>query len=384
MSFKLDTFRELAQVTTYQDTSLGIMRWGMNNAFPQTLKNVIDQSPSAKPSADRTARFFKGSSFEGEDTIINAMGSSIRDIVDFCAKELALYGGFALHTNYNVKGNVTGITPLSMTDLRLKELDELNFAVKVGYHPNFGQNSKIRRTITNMPTRSSIRWFDRFNPEYVEEQIEKAGTISKYNGQILYYSNEGHSEYPTPPLQSAINYVLSDVENSILVRKETATGFINSYILKSTMSAEDPNLIALENSIASAQGARGTGKVITLSGLSTEEVQGTLLEEIGTGNKDAVINAAKTTFELDREVILGTYLIPPILGGADQATGFTSDELRDAYFVFNANTQSGRDTIESNINRILQYSEFQVKEIKLNKLKLDEDEELDDNGELKK
>ena len=60
----------------------------------------------------------------------------------------------------------------------------------------------------------------------------------------------GPSKYPVPPLQSVINFVLSDVENSILVRKETSTGFVSSYILKSTLDYDDANLIAMENSIA--------------------------------------------------------------------------------------------------------------------------------------
>jgi hypothetical protein len=383
MAFQLDTFRELAQVTTYQDQALDVMRWGRNNAFPQTLKNVIDQSPSAKPSVERTIRFLRGRSFDGENTVVNPIGTTLSDVVDFCAREYAYFGGFSLQTNWNIAGGVSSIYPLSLTDLRFQSLDELNYSVKIGYHPNFGLNSKIRKTISNTPTRGKIKWFDRFNPGYVGEQIEKVGEISKYNGQILYVSNEGHSEYPIPWLQPSINYVLSDVENSILVRKETSTGFINSYILKSTLSNEDPNLQALEKSIQEVQGARGSGKVITFAGLSEAEVQGTLLEAIagGAGTAGTIIDAATKTFKLDRDVILGTYLIPPILGGADQSTGFTSDELKDAYFVFNANTQSGRDLIQNNINRILRESDFGVKEIQLRKLKLDEDEELDSGEE---
>ena len=172
------------------------------------------------------------------------------------------------------------------------------------------------------------------------------------------------------------------------MRKETSTGFINSYLLKSTLDSEDPNLIALENAIVDAQGARGSGKVITLSGLSQEDVAANLLEEIGggAGSAGAVIDAAISTYELDSKVINGAYLIPPILAGTDQKVGFSAPDLDAAYFVFNTITQGGRDTIEQEVNRVLKESVFETKSIKIIKLKLDANVEgtevtkLDENG----
>ena len=34
--FKLDSFKELTQITTKEDVALGIMRWGKENYYPQT------------------------------------------------------------------------------------------------------------------------------------------------------------------------------------------------------------------------------------------------------------------------------------------------------------------------------------------------------------
>lgn len=377
MAFKLDLHRELTQVTTYEDSSLGIMRWGMSNSFPQTLKNLCQQSPSAKAAIKRTSTFFKGGKFEGDDQIIHRTGITLRDLVDSCSIEYAMFGGFSFNVGYNLKFETSSIMPLSVTDIRLKTLDSVYHSAKLGYHPNFGYNNNVKRTVSETVTRERIKWFDRFNPNQAQAQIEQAGKLRKWNGQILYYSNEGKSEYPVPPLQAPINFVLADIENSILVRKETTTGFINSYLLKSTLSCDDPNLKALEQAIASAQGARGTGKVITLSGLSPEEISGSILEEIGTGanGTSTIIDAATKGYELCRSVISGAYLIPPILVGVDQKSGFTSSELEDAYYVFNAITQEGRDIIEAEINKVLKVSKFAVKEIKLNKLTLDKKEQ---------
>jgi len=384
MSFKLELHKELTQITTYQDKALGIMRWGKNNSFPQTLKNVIAQSPSAKPAVDRTAKFYRGDGFKGDDEVVNPYGLTLSDVVDIMADDLATFESFAIHCNYNLDGQVVSMNPLRITDLRFNEFDEFNFSSKLGYHPDYGHNSVVKKSIVNTVTSDKIKWIDRFNPHEVLNQIKRLGEeyfkkskkkrsdieiltkgISIYNGQVDYYSKAGFSSYPIPPLQSAINFVLSDVENSILVRKETATGFISSYILKTTKSADDANLTAFENALVEAQGARGTGKIVTMSELSQEEVNSTMLEEIagGAGGRKNIIDSAKTCYELDQKVINATYLIPPILAGADQKTGFSSADLKEAYWIFNSITQDGRNLIASHLNRIFRKIQFSKQEI---------------------
>lgn len=376
MAFQIQDYRELTQVETRQDTALGIMKWGTNNSFPQTLKNLIEQSPVAKPAINRVTKFYKGGKFEGEDIIVSPSGLTLKGLVGILADDYATFEAFCIHSNFSMESEVTTMDPLRITDLRFNEFDELNTSSKLGYHPDFGLNSVVRKTITQTVTRNKIKWINKFNPEAVLGQIEATrGGIGNYKGQVLYHSEAGGNSYPLPPLQAQINYILSDVENSILVRKETATGFINSYLLKSMLASTDPNLMALERALSEAQGARGSGKIITLSGLSPEEVQNNLLEEIGSGGPGsaAIIESCTKNYELAHKVINGAYLIPPILSGADQKTGFSSADLKEAYFVFNSVTQTGRDAIESGINRVLEHGNFGIKKIKLQRLTLDEE-----------
>ena len=388
MSFNIQTHRELTQVETRQDAGLGIMRWGRDNSFPQTLKNVIEQSPSAKMAVSRTSKFYKGAGFDGENEIINAYGLTLKKLVGILADDYADFEAFAIQCNYNIKGQITSLNPIRIATLRFNEFDELNYASKIGYHPDFGRNSEVRKTVNQSATRENIKWFNRFNPNAVLSQIEnQEGGISNYLGQVSYYSEVGHSSYPISPLQAPINFVLSDVENSILVRKETSTGFINTYMLKTTLDSEDSTLIALERAIEEAQGARGTGKVITFSGLSPEEVSNTLLEEMGGGGagSKAIIESAQMAYELDREVISGAYLIPPALAGIQQSTGFSGADLKEAYYVFNAITQGGRDAIEPELNILLENSIFKAREVSIKKLSLDlQDDQVEgeDNDQI--
>ncbi len=377
MTFQIQQHKEVTQVETLQDTSLGIMRWGKNNAFPQTLKNLSEQSPIAKAAVSRTSKFYSGKTLSREEDIfVNKGGLKLSKVIKIISQDYALYGAFAIHCNYNIKGQITSINPMRVSELRLKEFDELNYSSKIGYHPTFAANSQVRRATRTTASRGSIKWFDRYNPAYATTQMAEAGGTSEYLGQLLYYSDEGLSSYPIPKLQAPINYVLSDIENGILMRKETSTGFINSFLLKTTLDAEDPSLEALEIAIEEAQGARGTGKIVVMSNLTEADISSTTLEAIdGGGGASTIIESVGKAFELSQKVINGVYLIPPILGGGDQKNGFSGTSLEDAYFVFNAVTRDGRKTIENEINDILSNSIFPIDSIKLRKLELDVEEE---------
>jgi hypothetical protein len=372
--FKLEEHKELSQVTTKQNVALDIMDWGRDNSFPQTIKNIVAQSPNAASAVLRTSKFYRGGAFKGEDIIINPAGLTLGDLASKMADDLALIEGYSIQCDYNMKGLINGINPIDVETCRFNTFDEYGFSSKIAYHRDFGDNSPVEMSVMNSITKSQIKFIDRFAPKYALDQIKalkEEGGISRYNGQILYHSGAGHSKYPVPPLQSAINYVLSDVENSILVRKETATGFISTYILKSTLDYNDPNLIALENSIIEVQGARGMGKIITVSGLTEDETGNDLLEEIGGGANSAIIESATKTYDLDKSVINHVYLIPPVLGGQEAKTGFSTESLKDAYFVFNTITEDGRVQIQKDINKILKNGDFGIDSIELCKLKLD-------------
>src|SRR5690606_21325025 len=112
----------------------------------QTLKNLIEQSPSAKPAVSRTAKFYKGAGFDGEDEVVSPYGLTLKEVVSILADDLATFDAFALHSNFNMKGTGSGMNPMRIAELRFKEFDELNFASKIGYHSDFARNSNVQKT----------------------------------------------------------------------------------------------------------------------------------------------------------------------------------------------------------------------------------------------
>lgn len=371
MSFNINEHKEVAEVTMHQDTSLDIMKWGQSNAYPNTFENLIKQSPNAKPTINRTAKFLKGAGFEGEDIVINTSGMTLKQLVAELAYQQAAYGGHAIGVNYSLDGHVSEIIPYRIKDLRFRSFDDHDQYNKIGYYNDFAGISEIRKNSTKAPTKNDIQWIDIFNPNQAKLQWSalKNG-ISDYKGQMLYYSNSGNTRYPEPNLQSQINYVLADIENSILMRKQSSTGFINTSLLTTSLDSESTNLYNLQQDIEDSQGARGSGSVVVISGISEDTLfEVNNLGDGGSSQKNTIDNIEKS-LDLIKKQIFGAYLIPPILAGVDQNNGFSGVDLEDAYKVFNAVTREERSIIESSINRVLAISKFDVKKIKIKELKL--------------
>ena len=172
-SFNLDNFQELTQITTREESSLGIMTWGRENYFPQTFKNIIEMSPNARPAVSRTARFFRGGYFEGEDIIVNPYGLTLGDVVDKISFDLALFDAFSIQSNFNMDGEPTSMTPMRIETLRFNQFDELNYASKIGYHRNYGRNDVVEKEVVEPVTNSDIKWINIWNPKYALDQIEQ-------------------------------------------------------------------------------------------------------------------------------------------------------------------------------------------------------------------
>ena len=383
MSFEINKWTEVTQIVTLENKSLGVMSWGSSNSFPQTLKNLIEQSPNSKPAVSREAAFLKGGSFEGESIEVGTNGLTLKDLVSSCAEDWALFRAVSIHVNYKINIDsdlmkvdgytVSSMSPMEITTLRFNTFDSLNYANKIAYHPNFGLNSEVVKLQNMTLSKGDIGWFDRFNVDgkTINAQIKtcKDGDIENYKGQVLYYSEAGYSKYPVPVLQSQINFVLSDIDNSVLVRKETATGFIDTYLLKTMKGREDDSLLETIQTLENAQGAHGVGKIVVMAELTEEEMRSDTLERIES-DKASIMDSSIKTFELTKKQLTGAYLIPPSLAGIDQSGGFSGADLQEAYDVYNAITQQGRDIIEAKINFVLKHGNFGISEIKLQPLKL--------------
>ena len=132
-------------------------------------------------------------------------------------RDLGNWGGYALHVNYNVIGEIIEINHIPFENCRLGEEDDNGYSSKIAVFPDWTGKKKRNNKILK-PTVESIEYLDRFNPdrEVIMSQIERAGGIYEYNGQVLWFSSAGKQEYPKAIYDSVVTQMSTEEGLSLI------------------------------------------------------------------------------------------------------------------------------------------------------------------------
>lgn len=195
-------------------SSLGIQQYGEDNQYPQRVADVIDGSSIGGTCLERYATFIEGNGFDNvglSNLIVNRRGETCDDLLHLIVGDLAKYGGFALHLNYNTLGKVVEVQHVHFEDCRLCEEDDFGYVPFIAVHPDWtGQKTRNGKTIR--VNRENVRYIYPFNPNpaVIAAQIAQSGGIENYCGQILWVSKDGKNQYPRPIYDKVITALSTD------------------------------------------------------------------------------------------------------------------------------------------------------------------------------
>lgn len=188
---------------------LGIKGWGADNLYPQQLADIVAASSTATGCIGRYASFIEGGGF-GDNRLwgltVNRRGDTMDELLPLVCGDLAEFGGFALHVNYNAYCDVAEIQHVPFENCRLEEDDDDGYVARIVVHQDW-RGRKTRNGKVLRVEDKTVERFDVFNPsrEVVAAQMECAGGIEHYRGQVLWYSTAGRSSYPVPKCDSVIS-----------------------------------------------------------------------------------------------------------------------------------------------------------------------------------
>ena len=112
---------------------------------------------------------------------------------------MAVFDGLAIHVNYNILGQIVEMNHVPFENCRLQEEDDNGYVAKIAVHADWS-GKKTRNGKVVKVDRNTVDMIDVFNPikEVIAAQIEAAGGIEFYKGQILWISGAGRNTYPVP------------------------------------------------------------------------------------------------------------------------------------------------------------------------------------------
>ena len=347
--------KEDRRVQVNDVSSLEIKTYGKDNLYPQTAKLLTSSSGIAASCLRTYQKFIEGRGFSDKkfyEIVVNGHGLECDELLRLVSNDLADYGGFSLHFNYNALCEISEINHVPFENCRLTIEDDNDYISKIALHPDWGKLKK--KTKSKGISKKTIDYIDVYNPkkEIVQAQIEKSGGIEHYNGQVLYFSITGNLVYPLPIYDPECTDISTDVGISNVMYRNTRYNFLTSGMLirkkRAGNDADDESEDdGFSNSFKQFQGDENACKIIDVVAEFDEEEPKFVPFKTNSFDKEFTVTEKSLSERIGR-----VFQQPPILRSETVPTGFTQDAINDAYNFYNSITEPERRIIERCFKKI--------------------------------
>lgn len=284
---------ELTKEVFEYDKSLKIIKNGSDNNYPERVKRITYNSPTAATGIKLLCQFLTGSGIESINketvsTLVKSRSTFFHLLSDASAS-LTRYGGYAVHVQYNLGGEIISRKVIPFDQVRKGEKDSKEYSGKyIKYHD--WSKASIKKNL--------LQVYDAYNPnpDVVKMQIQKAGSIEKYPGQIFFY-NPGEFEYPFAPIHQALNDADSEYRASQFKNKSLRKGFFGKKILVTAPFIEESYRGINYNDLNEADQLRYT-KMVDMR----DQVRGSLNGFVGVDNHEGFMHM-ELEYEGDKDPI---------------------------------------------------------------------------------
>lgn len=340
--------------------TLGIKAYGRNNLYPQQAKAILDCSSTGAECCDRYARFIEGEGLVNAiiyDLEVNHYGETTDDILTAVAQDLANYGGFALHVNYDLNCKVCEVQHVPFESCRLQEDDDSGYIAHIVTHPDW-QGRTTRNGKVLKVSKDTITSFDRFNPDptIVRAQIAASGGIEHYKGQIMWVSTAGRDRYPLPKYDRVLTDLSTDEGLSNIKFRNARCNFLSSaFVISKTSQAMNEDEAARQaveargfaEDLAQFQGDETSNVLISLTVANDEE-------------KPEIVEFPVKNFDKDFEVtdksvverIYSAFEQEPFLCIRSGKLGFSGTTIHDCYSYYSSLVSKEQRLIERAFSKI--------------------------------
>ena len=355
------------------DKKLEIYTNGFDNAYPERVDRLINNSVTAKMSLSVLTQYIIGKGFGVSDDIVinNKTDQKLYDFGEDIADSVAEFRGVAIHFDYNL--NFKPINPkiIPFESVRLGKKDSKKYNGKVLISDEW-----------NEPKVDNISIIDVFNDNetVVKYQIEKAGGIEKYKGQVLYINYDKNYYYPLSRIDSVINDCDSEAQASIYKNQLLRKGFFGKTLVVTRpltdndtpeyINDNDGNRIPNREYRTMMDEADRTKKTIE-SFLGAENAGGAMLMEMDWAGEsfDEAIKIQQIESKLDdkmfsyteesvsKNILMAFENLPiSLVKSPDSAMlGNSGEAMREAKKLYWENTENDRSKFTTIINDVLGY-----------------------------
>lgn len=344
-------------IFNYLDNARDIIRYDLQNDYPQRTIRILNASSTGVACRNMLVKFLVGKGFEDQNfgkAIVNHKDQSASALLRLAAKDFANHNFFGIHVNYNLKYEVTSIQRIDPQYLRLGLPDSNEFSPKIAIHPNWilDNLTLIDRRLDTQPDLIDV--FNS-NPDVVQAQIEEAGGINNWNGQIFVYWGDEQT-YPLARYDALLMDLITDVKISENKLRRLEKGFLvkQAFVFKGVLSETQRK--AIKAQLLAAQGTDGDD-ILLIDGVGDDGLD---MVPFNHTFSDA---DNQYTEESVRKSILRGFNQPAILHSEERQGAMGGDSgqlLENAYGFYNQYTLDDRRIIQESFEKIFSVFKYDV------------------------
>ncbi len=336
--------------------------YGEDNLYPQNLSAITSASGTAKLCLNRYAKFIEGFGFKDlkfSEYVVNRKGDTADSILRYICDDVAKYGGFALHVNYNVFCQIVEVQFVPFENCRLEEEDENGYVGHILLHPDW-TGKKTRGGKAIMVDNKNVKKVNVFNPnpDVVRSQVDAVGGIQNYEGQILWMSMDGPMVYPVPIYDSVITEMSTDEGLSNVKNRNVRNNFLVSCMIvaKKGTPQVDSEGREIERQMISPEDLKKfqgdtNGNKILLVELEDDEDEPKVVEfPMKNYDKDFTVTDESTVERIYAQFHQELFYAIRI-----GKLGFSGDVMRDAYEYYAGEVTTEQRFIERALDKIFKY-----------------------------
>jgi hypothetical protein len=342
-----------------ENKSLDIINYDFDNHYPQRVKDIVNDSGTAKTCLRLFSRFVMGGGAKDETfykSRVNSKGLTVDKFLRKLIDSKGHFDGVAVHVNYNGLRQKTELTPIPFEFCRLVPQESKDNAGKIALYDDWGLVKK--KSIK----RSDIDFINVYNPNTVLSEVEEAGGWDNYKGQVFYWTPTGH-EYPLAPFDAVLEDMITESQVKRFKTNTSAKNFLASHILitgkAESVIDEKGNEINkgddLAGNLKEFQGGDGAGQILWLERENNDE--NIELQKVDTQDYDGLYEYTENS---SRDNIIKSFLIPPVLLLRVEGSLGTSKEIADATDYYNAITADDRLQLEEILRELFTDFAYQV------------------------
>ena len=217
------TLLDIFKRKTDYDKKLSVYQNGERNEYPEIVDRLINNSVTAKMACNIMTQYLIGKGFGNLDDLVinNDTKQKLKDFAIDLADDITTYRGYFLHYSFNANFEAVNPKVLPFEKCRVGEKDSKDYNGKILFKKDW-KNNKENPVVFNV-----------FNPdpEIVKYQIEKAGGIEKYTGQVLFFNMDRNYYYPLSRFDSVLNDLRSEYLSSVYKNQLLEKGFFGKTLI---------------------------------------------------------------------------------------------------------------------------------------------------------